>query len=492
MKIIKENFHRFRSPKFLAVFAMVWVIIILFSGIRFGDLSGYDDAAYAHEAKVVLQTGDWLTLRLNGNPDFDKPPLFIWLLTITFKLFGQSDFTAKIPGIILGWATVVIVYFLVKELFAEESIEIRQWLAALATLCLATTQYFLKNSSHAMTDIPFTFFFTLAIYFYLKGLKNDFFLLASGVSIGLAMLIRSPMGFFPLLIIFLHLIYLRRFKLIFSFYSLGLAAFALIIPGLWYLAEFNIFGEAFIQGHFANIVAHSSDSKQTRNGLDKFLWYFEYIFLLIKLYIPWFPFSFYGLFISTKKWWVEKTFSAEPLLLIWLLVVLIPFSLAESKVLRYILPIFPILSVYAALTLFKLIRIKYLPIFSQTVATVLLFAGVFIVVFPTFQERAADMKIIAPLSDSFGNTNERVILYTFGDFHWNYQTQLLWYGNRNTLLVKDFTEIEKVLSEKAEITVVMDKKSFRKFEDSTNLHINIIGESEHFICFSLSSINLRQ
>lgn len=483
MTNFKKFIKPFGSPAFLCIFFAVWAAVIMLSGIRFGDLSGYDDAAYAHEAKVMLQTGDWWTLSLNGNPDFDKPPLFIWFLAISFKIFGITDFAAKVPGIIFGWATILLIYFLAKELFSEKTDEERTWLAVSAMFSLLTTQYFLKYSSHAMTDVPFTFFFTLAIYFYLRGLKNNIFLLASGIATGSAMLMRSPMGFFPIFVIFAHLIFTKRFKTFLSPYFFGFLVLSAAIPASWYFTEYKIFGDVFFERHFANFAAHSASAVE-KSFLQKILWYFEYVFLLWKLYLPWCPLMFYGLFLSVKK--IKKDFdSTEILLFIWFLVIFVPFSLAESKVLRYILPVFPVFAIYSACALRQIFSIEKLRGASRYLVLLMTIAGIFIAAFPNYQKRAEDMKVIAPFTDRAAKADERIILYTFGGLHWNFQTQLIWYGQHNTLLIKDFAEINKHLDEKKELIIVMDKNSFSNYEKPLDSDLNVIGESERFICFRL-------
>lgn len=475
-----------RCPRFLAIFIAFWAAVILFSGIRVGDLSGYDDAAYAHEAKVMLESGDWWTLSLNGNPDFDKPPLFIWLIALSFKLFGMSDFSAKIPGVMLGWGTILITYFLVKELFSQEDEEERNWLPVLSMLALATTQYFLKYSSHAMTDVPFTFFFTAAIYFYVLGLRNKTFFLLSGISIGLGLLMRSPMGIFPLAIIFCHLIMSKQYKLFLSPHLIGSVILALALPATWYLTEYRLFGDFFINRHFNNVLAHSVETTNRTQG-QQFLWYFEYFFKLGKLYLPWFPLMLFGLFLSVIRLREGKSRDIQFLLIIWLLIVLIPFSLAESKVLRYILPVFPVLSIYSSYAILKILSAKNLPSFSQIIFILLLVAGSFIITFPKYQERAADMRIIAQLTDPATKFDEKVVLYTFGELHWNYQTQLIWYGNRNCLLLKDLNDIEMILKEKKEIILVIDHSSTEQLSKTISRQIEKLGSSEKFTVLRLRS-----
>lgn len=483
---LKRIWQAARSPEFLFFFVAVWTAVVMFGTIPFGDLSGYDDAAYTHEARAMLQSGDFWTMSLNGSPDFDKPPLFIWLLAASFKIFGATDFAAKVPGVLLGWATVILVYFLAKELFSNDSEDSsrRQWLPVLAMLSLATTQYFLKYSSHAMTDVPFAFFFTLAVYFYARSWKNGYFLLASGIATGLATLTRSPMGLFPLGIIVLHLFFTRRWKQLFSFYFSGCVVLALLIPATWYVREYSLFGDVFVNWHFGNFLAHSAAAAKSRDGWERFLWYFEYFFLIVKLYFPWFPLMFYGLFLSFRKL-RNSRFSApaESLLIVWFFVVLIPFSLAESKVLRYILPVFPAFAILSAYALHRLLTPQRLPKFAQIAVLLMSLAGFITLAFPNYEIRGGDMRALAPVSDAATAPGEKVVLYASGEYQWNYGTQLIWYGNRLCTHLKDIKEVENQLAEREQTVVIMDKTSFADFKTQNESKIEMLGESEKFVCF---------
>ena len=100
----------------------------------------------------MVRTGDWWNIRFNGNLNFEYPPLFLWLEASSFKLFGVNDAAAKFPSALLGFGTILVVYFLTFELTGQ------LWLSLFAMLVLSSTQFFLKNATHAMTDVPFTFF----------------------------------------------------------------------------------------------------------------------------------------------------------------------------------------------------------------------------------------------------------------------------------------------------------------------------------------------
>ncbi|OYT72704.1 MAG: glycosyl transferase [Chloracidobacterium sp. CP2_5A] len=55
------------------------------------------DAAQAQIARAMLETGDWVTPRLNGIAYLEKPPLKYWLIALSFAAFGVHDWAARLP-----------------------------------------------------------------------------------------------------------------------------------------------------------------------------------------------------------------------------------------------------------------------------------------------------------------------------------------------------------------------------------------------------------
>ncbi len=55
------------------------------------------DATYAQIARQVLESGDWVTAKLNGVPYFDKPPGQVWAMALSFAVLGTSDWAARVP-----------------------------------------------------------------------------------------------------------------------------------------------------------------------------------------------------------------------------------------------------------------------------------------------------------------------------------------------------------------------------------------------------------
>jgi 4-amino-4-deoxy-L-arabinose transferase-like glycosyltransferase len=448
--------------------------VILFANLHRGDLSGYDDAAFAHEGKQVVLSGDWFEVRLNGYLNFDKPPLFVWCEAASMKTFGISDFAAKFPAALFGLGTILLVYFIAREMTD------RFWLPIIAMFVMATTQYFMKYSTHAMSDVPFTFFFALAMLSYLKGRKQQKYLLLCGVATGLANLTRSPMGWFPLVIIVLHLMVIRQSYLLQSKYLIACFLVAMLLPMIWYWSEYQRYGGKFLSEHFANLINHAV-SQQKRGAAQLALGFLEYPYLLLKLYWPWLPFMLIGFVMQFRKMLRERE-AAASLLVIWVLCLLLPFSLADSKVLRYVLAAFPAFSILSAIVLDKYVP-SNLKLISIAATYWLICVGVLtMLALPSYRLRAQDMRILAPVAEAATLPDQRIVLYNFGERRWDYLNQMIWYGNRLCEQTEDLNKVRSKLELDRKTVVIMDKSAVARLAQQ-GFDIEVLGESKDFVCF---------
>ena len=65
-------------------------------GLRSLPLVGPDEPRYAQVAREMLQRGDFITPTLGGVPWFEKPPLFYWMMMASYRVFGVSEFAARL------------------------------------------------------------------------------------------------------------------------------------------------------------------------------------------------------------------------------------------------------------------------------------------------------------------------------------------------------------------------------------------------------------
>jgi 4-amino-4-deoxy-L-arabinose transferase-like glycosyltransferase len=64
----------------------------------------------------MAATGDWVTPRLNGLKYFEKPPLQYWATAAVFKVFGESDVTARLYTGFCGLIAILAVGFTARRL----------------------------------------------------------------------------------------------------------------------------------------------------------------------------------------------------------------------------------------------------------------------------------------------------------------------------------------------------------------------------------------
>jgi 4-amino-4-deoxy-L-arabinose transferase-like glycosyltransferase len=449
--------------------------MLLFNSLHRTGLAGYDDAFFAHQGKEMVLSGDWWNVHFNGHLAFEYPPLYFWLEATSFQLFGINDFAAKLPTALCGLATFVLVYFLTYELTGQS------WLSLLAMLVLMSTQFFLKNATHAMTDVPFTFFFTLTIFAYIKGLQKSIYLVLLGLPLGLALLTRSIIGFLAVGIIVAHLILTKRYKFFWSPWLILGFLLALAFPFAWYGSQVHLHGGEVLAAHlrFVNSKIHAD------SGGNNWTTVFNYPMSLLKYYWPWLPFLLVGLALEARAM-METKDSVATLLTVWVLFIFIPFSFAQTRYPRYIMAVYPAFSILSAIALDRVIAAGRRELFLKSACAVGGLAFCLVLMFPA-KARATDILALAPIADANCLPGQRVLFYTYENERWDYQWQFLWYGHHYTDLAADMNDLASRVEAKENTTAIVDKQSFEKLRHQVPSNVSqnwkILGESENLVCF---------
>jgi len=375
---------------------------------------------------------------------------------------------------------------------------------------------------HSMTDAPFAFFFTLSIYLYLKGLKEPGYFLLSGAALGAAILTRSVLGLIPLGIIFLHLIVTGKRTLMLSKYFIGAVALSMALPAVWYVSQYGLYGKRFLNEHFSFVankiggrevvvgddllqpeitlcrtidgrdfavripVDAASRSSAGRGFGQVVLGFVEYPKLLLRHYWPWLPLALIGL-VGQVKALVRSRDAAAALLVIWVACVLIPFSIAEAKVLRYIMPIFPAFAILAAAALSRLAASGRSALYVKLPYLLAVAALLVAALFPQPRSRAEDMRSLAPIIDANSNPSRRVILYTYGELHHNYLSQFVWYSDRYCVHLTELNAVRDALNSCPELIAVVDKQAFERMSGEPGIGLRALGESENFVCIKAAA-----
>ncbi|HSS45205.1 MAG TPA: glycosyltransferase family 39 protein, partial [Thermoanaerobaculia bacterium] len=459
------------------VWASLVLSCLLFPGLPVGGLGGYDDAFYASEGKHMLQSHDWLTVRYNGHRNCEYPPLFIWLEALSMKLFGISDFAAKLPAAVCGLGVVLLVFGIARGLTQSF------WMPIVAMWVMALSYDFLKVATHAMTDVPFTFFFTLAVYFFVSAGERPGRLFWSGVSVAAGLLTRSILGFLPLGIFAVFLVLTRpvakRFLALFGVCVLV----ALGIPASWYLLGP---GRPCLTEHVTflqHLSVHHGEglgrlAGQLRQLLGAMLFYATG---LLGRYLPWWPFLLAGLLAQSRAVWRARDRFAT-LLVLWVGFVFGLMSFSEARFFRYLLPAFPAFAILTAVAIERRVE-RWRP---RTILWTYAFFGLAALVssvLPSPWNRAEDMRKLAPLATRASDPSDRIVFYTGIPIRYDLGSELLWYGDRLIEYVTDFQTVAKRLRDHPRGVVLMDRGSYLRLGVGRMPAVRVLGQSRNFVCF---------
>ena len=91
--------------------ALVCIFLVLWFGtLDEREFFNPDEGRYAEIPREMLETGDWVTPRLNGLKYFEKPALQYWITAASYWAFGQQEWVARLWPAVSGLLTLLLVY----------------------------------------------------------------------------------------------------------------------------------------------------------------------------------------------------------------------------------------------------------------------------------------------------------------------------------------------------------------------------------------------
>ncbi|MGH9365208.1 MAG: ArnT family glycosyltransferase [Thermoanaerobaculia bacterium] len=458
--------------------ASLLLSVLFFSSLHVGGLGGYDDAFYASEGKHMLRSHDWLTVRYNGHRNCQYPPLFIWLEAFSMRLFGISDFAAKLPSAVCGLGVVLLVFGITRRLTRSF------WMPIVAMWVMALSYDFLKLATHAMTDVPFTLFFTLAVFFFVSARERPGRLFWSGVSVAAGLLTRSILGFLPLGIFAAFLLIARPVAPRFLAWFGVCVLIALGIPASWYLlgpgrpclTEHVTFLQHLAVLHDGGLGRLASNIRQLLGAM------LVYATGLLGRYLPWWPFMVAGLLAQSRAMRRARDPLAT-LLVLWVGSVFGLMSFSEARFFRYLLPAFPAFAILTAVAIRRWVERRR----PRTILWTYAFFGLAALgssVLPSPWNRAEDMRKLAPLATRASDPADRIALYTGIPIRYDLGNELLWYGDRLIDYVTDVQTVAKRLRDHPRGVVLMDRASYLRLGVGRMPAVQVLGQSRNFVCFN--------
>ena len=357
------------SPHHSKLLLIILAGIIWFSLLGYRDLIDPDEGRYAEVSREMLSTGDWVTPRVNGYKFFDKPPMHYWGSAVSMAILGPTSAAARMWCAGIGFLGALWIWFLGNRLYGAST-------GRYAFLILSSSILYVAIGHANVLDMGVSVFlaFTLGAFALAQSAratksKAERWMLWSWAGLAGAVLSKGLIGIvFPGAAITIYSLWQRDWDVWRNLYiAKGLTLFCiLVMPWFILVSQAN---EQFL--HFFFIHEHFERFTSDVHTRNQPWWYF-FVVLSVGC-LPWVVNIISAIIKPTFSWRVTQPgrFEASRLFWVYSVFIFLFFSYSHSKLVPYILPIFPFLALLAAE---KLAKNKAL--LSTTIITGILAIGV--------------------------------------------------------------------------------------------------------------------
>ncbi len=295
------------------------------------------EAMYAQIPLEMLESGDWLTPRLNGARYLDKPPFYYWINLAAFQLGGVSENTARLATFVIGLGEVMAALTLGTLLFSRRT----GWLGALVLL---TSIGFFALHVQLLADhlITLSLSWSLVFLWLWRRQPRTPYVVGFYLCLALGLMSKGLIGlFFPLAIGGLFVLLTRdaRFSRFLCNPLAWLVFAALALPWFWLMELQN---PGFFQFHLVNEQISRFLGHRHPPDINPFPLSVFWLFVLVWL-MPWTPFLPAGAISVRPRRWLSPAPEDAPglLLCLWAGFILFFFTLSSSRIEYYSLPALP-------------------------------------------------------------------------------------------------------------------------------------------------------
>jgi 4-amino-4-deoxy-L-arabinose transferase-like glycosyltransferase len=288
-----------------------------------------DEGRNAEVAREMKDSGAWLVPTYDGLPYLDKPALYFRLVALSMSVFGENETAARLPGAAFGLGLLALVAWFARRAYGDRA-------AALAVLVVGTTPLVIAFARIVIFDMVLAFLVTAAILAgYVaeekQGAGRTRWYLVGAACSAIAVLVKGPVGFIlpPLVLLTLNALDRRPGAARRLFAPLNLLVFfAIVLP--WFFAVAHRRPDFPYYGLVEESLHRFTTSAFHRTAP---VWY--YVPVIAAVFFPWsllLPESLVAAWKARRRW-----SRADRLLVAWAVVVVLFFSLSQSKLPGYVL-----------------------------------------------------------------------------------------------------------------------------------------------------------
>jgi len=312
-------------------------LMSLFPNINLYEFRG-EESLRVIVAYEMRDSGNYLQPTFLGDLYFNKPPLFNWFIVASSYLIPWSELTGRIVSIVFLSLTLLLIYHFTKSILKN-----RATAAVSSLVYLIFVDILFWYGYLAEIDVTLAFFVFLMFVLLYHGYfgSKPYLIVLSGVVTGLSFLLKGfPAYVFWGLTVFTFILYKKRFKDFIHpvFWFSGIIALA--VPLLWIISTAN--PELYLK----RLLVESLVRAEGSSNISKFITHlFLYPLLNFKQLLPVSGVVLALVFYARRNGISLSLPPALKILLITAFVNYLPYLLAVNSRGRYVIPLFPVLSV---------------------------------------------------------------------------------------------------------------------------------------------------
>jgi 4-amino-4-deoxy-L-arabinose transferase-like glycosyltransferase len=408
------------------------------------SLQSLDDAFYARKGVEMARSGNFFTVTLGDDPAFQNPPLQFWIMGRSFVLFGENDFAARLPFVVMALVTLVATVRI-------GTLTVGRAAGVTAVALLIITPIFSSTARGTMMEIPFGCWVTLTFLFFLEGVSSastgaaEFeksrrtrWHLLMALPIAGAILTKSVLGVVPLMVLPVVYVLSRDLRMRCGHPTWIGVVIGIILGFSWPIQQWFVFGDVALQQHFLGQVLEPSTQSV---GIASRL--IGYPLILLRSYQP---ILFPGLAGAVMLTLAARRADADSewrrlLLVTWIVVPIAIASLSSAQSSRYIFSILTPLALCAAWCLLRVMPRAAAFITQWFTPSLAVAAAIAFWVQPTlltrdqnqlFKSQAERLKRDIPAGTTIGYLGTR---------YWLIANPLLYYTDRTLTQLESAAEI---------------------------------------------------
>jgi 4-amino-4-deoxy-L-arabinose transferase-like glycosyltransferase len=317
-----------------------------------------DEPRFAEASREMIQRADYVVPYFNNQLRLDKPPLAYWAQVASYRIFGESDFSARFPSAIAAALTALVI---LAWGYRNGAAAVGWWTAIIFTLSLQT----FIHAKAAVADMWLVLFMTLAHwagYELICGKQTSniqrrwwwIFYLA----LALGFLAKGPIAWIPLLTVVTTIVLARDWQLGRNFKFLRGILVTLAVVALWGIpALIQTHGEFFAIGIGRHVIGRSLATMEGHGASSLGMYLLLLPFYFVTIFVSFFPWSIKLPWLIRQLWIQQKAGISDPgysgnkidnYLLTGIAIIFVIFTLVSTKLPHYTLPAFPLLALLLA------------------------------------------------------------------------------------------------------------------------------------------------